>query len=339
MKKAVLLVNVGTPDKPEVGAVRRYLGEFLNDPMVIDLPWLARKLLVNGVIIPFRAKKSTALYQRLWTPEGSPLLVNLHRLVSQLQQSLPVAWKAYGAMRYGHPSMETMLNRIVADGAGEIVVFPLYPQYASSTTGSAEEEVNRITATWKEKPLINITGQFYKHPAFIRAFTARIRAYNPETFDHIIFSYHGLPVRHVVKMHPEVPFETCHCEAGMPVHGKFCYKATCYETTRLLADSLSIPVGKYTVGFQSRLSKNWLTPFTDHLLIQLAQQGVKNVLVVAPSFVADCLETLIEIREEYREHFIRNGGENLVLVDSLNDSEEWAQAIAEIISASGAEQV
>ncbi len=329
-KRALILVNVGTPDRPEVRQVRRYLAEFLNDPRVIDLPWLARKLLVNLIIVPFRAKKSTRLYRQLWTKEGSPLLHHLQELTREVAAICPSGTDVFGAMRYGNPSLREILEKIKNGGYDEMVIFPLFPQYASSTTGSVKQAVAEQIRPWKNVPAMQTIGQFYDHPAFINIFAQRIAEYHPEKFDHILFSYHGLPNRQIRKVHPGIDPGNCDCAESMPAHGKFCYRATCYQTTRLLADKLQLRPGSYSTAFQSRLSKNWMTPFSDETLRRLARQGVRRVLVAAPAFVADCLETTIEIGYEYREMFRSLGGDDLVLVESLNSSPQWAGAVAEI---------
>ena len=334
-KKALLLVNVGTPDKPEVGAVRRYLSQFLNDVRVIDIPWLGRKLLVNGIIVPFRAKKSTRLYQKLWTEKGSPLLIHLENLAGKLQKEFGDDFSVFGAMRYGNPSMKEVLNKIRREQFDEIVVFPLYPHYASSTTGSVVEEVMKRVRKWNVIPAVQTISQYYRHPSFLSAFAEKIKSYRPEEYDRILFSYHGLPVRQVEKVHPSIVEAECSCEMAMPEHGTFCYKATCYETTRLLVKKLGLDNEKVLTAFQSRLSKNWLKPFADETIQDLAEQGHKKVLVIAPSFVSDCLETTIEIGDEYKELFEHNGGEKLTLVESLNSDDNWVSAVKNIVMGDG----
>lgn len=328
--RAVILVNVGTPDSPSVNDVRKYLSEFLNDPKVIDMPWLFRKLLVNLVIVPFRAPRSASLYRRLWTLKGSPLLVHLTELVQKARQSIqsvrPDFMSAasdglvfYGAMRYGNPSLASVLNQVRQEGFVRITVLPLFPQYASSTTGSVIELVNMVTGKWDPKPEINIVKQFYNSTAFIRPMADRIREAGGFGFDRIVFSYHGLPVSHVRKEHPSCNPDTCMCADHMPEYGGMCYRAACYETSRLLAEELGLDEGKYLTAFQSRFSKNWLGPFTDDTLLSLARSGAKRVIIAAPSFAADCLETTVEIGEEYRKLFISGGGEELVVVPCLNE--------------------
>jgi len=330
-KTAVILINVGTPDKPTVKAVRRYLTEFLNDRRVIDIPLVLQKILVNLIIVPFRAPKSTKLYQRLWTDKGSPLLYFSEQVKAELQKKLNSKADVFLAMRYGNPSIEKALSAIQKGNYDRVVIFPMFPQYASSTNGTAIQAVIDQIRQWNTIPEIHAVNQFYDHPAFLDAFTERIQSYQPENFDHVVFSYHGLPNRHLEKNHLEESIDTCNCETALPEFGKFCYKATCYQTTRELASRLGLKSGQYSVSFQSRLSNNWMTPFTDQNLISRAKQGNKNILVVAPAFVADCLETTVEIGWEYKEMFIENGGEKLQMVESLNDSPRWIAAMEEIL--------
>ncbi len=331
MKKALVLINIGTPDKPENKSVKRYLSEFLNDGLVIDIPWLLRKILVNLIIIPFRVSNSTNLYKRLWTDDGSPLLKYQNNLAEKLNLKLDGNIDVYSAMRYGNPSIESVFKKISKENYSEVVVLPMYPQYATSTTLSTELKVKEVVKKLKLDLNIRFVDQFYNHPAFIRSFCKNIKSHPIDQFDHIIFSYHGLPERQVNKIHPGEISSTCTCHIKMPEHGKKCYKATCYETTRLLAKELDIDSSFYSVSFQSRLSKNWLTPFTDVKINELLKQGKKKILVVAPAFVTDCLETIIEIGYEYKQDFIEKGGEQLQLVDSLNDKDQWVDAIVDIV--------
>lgn len=330
-KKALILVNTGTPDKPTVPAVRRYLFQFLNDKRIIDIPWLWRKLLVNLIIVPFRAPKSTKLYQQLWTDQGSPLLFHLENLSGKLDTLIGDEYDVHGAMRYGNPSFKKILKSLKNKPYDEISVLPLFPQYATSTTESIADIINSELPKWTKQPKMHFVRQFYNHPAFVQAFTKRIESHNPEQYDHIVFSFHGLPLRQVDKMHPGIKSETCPCVEDLPVHGQYCYKATCYDTTRRLAKQLKLKPEQYTTSFQSRLSKNWLEPFTDETLISLAREGKKKILITAPSFVADCLETSVELGIEYNHLFKQNGGERLTMVESLNDSDDWARALVSII--------
>jgi ferrochelatase len=298
---------------------------------VIDIPLVLQKILVNLIIVPFRAPKSTKLYQRLWTEKGSPLLFFSEKVQENLQKKIGAKADIFLSMRYGNPSIGKALSAIRIGNYDQLIVFPMFPQYASSTSGTAIQAVIDKIRKWNTIPEIKSISQFCDHPAFLEAFADRIKSYEPEKYDHVFFSYHGLPNRHLEKNHPNESINTCNCENSLPVFGKFCYKATCYQTTRELVKRIGLKSDRYSVSFQSRLSNNWMTPFTDQNLISRAQQGCKNVLVVAPAFVADCLETTVEIGYEYKEMFIEKGGENLQMVESLNDSPRWIDALEEIL--------
>jgi len=336
-KTAVILANVGTPDEPTVGAVRKYLFQFLNDRRVIDLPWLLQKFLVNVIIVPFRAPKSTKLYQMLWTEKGSPLMYISNESKEKLQEILGENYEVFVGMRYQNPSLKAALQTIKEKRFDKIVVLPMFPQYASSTTGTISQLVNTEVASWNVIPEFTIISQFYQNPAFIQSFANQIRKYKPEEFNHIIFSYHGLPFSQTDRVHPGIKTVECTCEEQMPEHGRYCYKATCYETTRLLAKELGLPKSAYSVAFQSRLTKNWLKPFSDKEIIKLAKQGTKRILITAPAFIADCLETTVEIGIEYHELFVKNGGEKIQLVESLNSNDDWIRAVAGMVRNSSSE--
>lgn len=327
MKTAVLIVNVGTPDKPEVKYVRRFLTQFLNDRRVIDLPWLLQKILVNFIIVPFRAPKSTKLYKLLWGINGSPLLHYTLRAKDKLQEILPENYRVFAAMRYGNPSLSQTLKQIKKEGYDNLTVIPQFPQYASSSTGTVNAFIMNKLKRWNNTPTIQFINQFYDHPGFIDAFAKRAIEHEYQRFDHILFSYHGLPLRQINKNHPEIDCRNCLCTQEMPEHGKWCYKATCYHTSRLLAQKLNLKNEQYTVAFQSRLSKNWLEPFSDKVIRDLALNGYKKILVLAPAFVADCLETEVEIGIEYVEIFKQHGGKELVMAKSLNDMDAWVVAL------------
>ena len=329
-RKFLILINTGTPDKPGVREVRRYLSEFLNDRRVIDIPWLLRKLLVNIIIVPFRAPVSTRKYLKLWTEEGSPLLFNLENLVGKVKSCLKDEYEVIGAMRYGNPSLQNTLEHVRNQSPEQMIILPLYPHYASSTTGSVNEFIFSKVRKWDMIPEIRLIGQFYSHPAYINAMTIHLRGYDPSKFDHVLFSYHGLPLSHIERIHPGSDCRKCSCEKAFPSECSMCYKATCYATTRLLAEKLNLSPGKFSTAFQSRLTHRWLEPFTDVVLQNLASGGTRKVLVIAPSFVADCLETIIEIDEEYRNLFKKEGGKEFVMVKSMNDNDEWVKAIIQI---------
>jgi ferrochelatase len=328
MDKILLIVNTGTPDNPGKQAVRKYLREFLGDPRVIDMPFLIRKILVNLIIVPFRASKSARLYKKLWTGEDFPLRIYMEKLTEKLSKKAGAEYTVVGAMRYGKPSLRSKLKELRENAVKEITVLPLFPQYASSTTGSIKELVTNEINSWDKKPVVNFVDQFYSENSFIEVFASKIKKYNPEKYDHILFSYHGLPVRHIRKVHPDQEYEQCNCENELPEYGSHCYKATCHHTTRLIASMLELKEDSYSTSFQSRFSKNWLTPFTDDVLKDLLGRGKKRVLIVAPSFVADCLETIIEINDGYRKFFLHKGGEELTMVESLNDDDRWVEVIS-----------
>jgi protoporphyrin/coproporphyrin ferrochelatase len=331
-KTGVLLVNLGTPDSPSVRDVRSYLSQFLNDPRVIDIPWLARKLLVNGIIVPFRAPKSAKVYKKLWTDKGSPLLFHSMRVKELLQQSLGDGYEVFLAMRYKNPSIPDVLEQMRKKNFSTIVVLPMFPQYASASTGSALDEVMKVIRKWWVIPELRIISQYYDHPTYIDAFVARGRQYDITSYDHILFSYHGLPDRQVDKVYEEGLCTDRDCEHEITEENKYCYKATCYATTRLLAAKLNIPAEKYTVCFQSRLDKKWIEPFSDKVVEDCAKKGMKKILVFSPAFTADCLETTIEIGEEYQELFEEHGGEKVQLVESLNDHRLWVECLRDLVT-------
>jgi ferrochelatase len=330
-KTGVLLINLGTPDSPSVGDVRTYLSQFLNDPRVIDIPWLLRKMLVNLIIVPFRAPKSAKIYQKLWTKEGSPLLIYSERAKKLLQESLGNNYEVHLAMRYKNPSIPSVLEAMRKNNYSKIVVLTMFPHYASASTGSAVEEVMSVIKKWWVIPELKFVSQYYAHPDFIDAFVERGKQYEISDYEHVIFSYHGLPERQVDKVYEEGLCSDHHCEDGITDENKFCYKATCYETTRLLASKLSIAKEKYTVSFQSRLDKKWLKPFSDEVVRDCAKKGMKKILVFSPAFTADCLETLIEIGDEYQEIFHSHGGEKVQLVESLNDHPLWIKCMKDLV--------
>lgn len=331
-KTGVLLIQLGTPDSPKVNDVRRYLTEFLNDPRVIDLPWLGRKLLVNGIIVPFRAPKSAKIYKELWElcNNESPLLTYTQSTTKLLQERFKDKnVTIHMAMRYQKPSMDKVLEEMRRENYEKIVILPLFPQYASASGGSAIEKAMNIIRKWWVIPDVEIISQFYDHEAYIDAIVEKAKTFNIEDYDKIMFSYHGLPDRHVDKVYDTGLCEDQPCETEINEENKFCYKAECYATTRLLAEKLNII--DYTVAFQSRLNKKWLTPFSDEVIDQWAKEGAKKILVFSPAFVADCLETLIEIGVEYQEDFEKLGGEKVQLVPSTNDHPRFIDCLEDLV--------
>jgi ferrochelatase len=311
--------------------VRSYLSQFLNDPRVIDIPWLSRKILVNLVIVPFRAPKSARIYQKLWTENGSPLLFYSQAVRELLQAELGNAYGVHLAMRYKNPSIPDVLEQMRRENYEKIIVLPMFPQYASASTGSALDEVMRVVRQWWVIPEVKLISQYYDHPFFIDAIIAQSRQFNLTEYDHILFSYHGLPERQVDKVYENGLCHDHNCENEITEENKFCYKATCYATTRLLAARLGISKGSYTVCFQSRLNKRWLKPFSDEVVEYCAKQGMKKILVFSPAFTADCLETIIEIGDEYQGLFRHHGGEKVQLVPSLNDHPLWIKCLKDLV--------
>lgn len=330
MSTAVLLVNLGTPDSPSVKDVRVYLKEFLSDPRVIDINPIGRFFLVNFIIAPLRAPKSAREYKKLFDigNGASPLMTHTEELTKKVD-ALNESFDTYFAMRYGNPSMESILKKIQKKNYDKIILFPLYPQYASATTGSIIEKAFEIINRWWVIPEVSVIGQFYDDDKYIQLVANRAKQFDLDSYDHVLFSYHGVPERHVDKTYTDGTLCKDHnCETTIDHDNKFCYKATCYGTTRLLAEKLGLKESDYTTVYQSRLGKTpWLEPYADQEIIKLAKEGKKNLLVFSPAFVADCLETILEIGEGYQELFEEYGGVKLDLVPSLNSQDDWAEYI------------
>ncbi len=333
-KKAILLANLGSPDKPKTKEVRKYLNQFLSDPYVIHLPWLLRRIIVSLFILPTRPKISAKAYQSIWAKEGSPLLFLSEQLKQAVQAKLdcPVAI----AMRYGKPSIKKQLLSLVKDqGVTEILFIPLYPHYAESTVTTSVEEAKRVIKKFKLKVSLQVQQPFYQHDDYISALVNSAQPYLQQPYlqqpyDHLLFSYHGLPEVHISKLDKSkkhcLKTVAC-CSKPHKVH-KTCYRHQVFQTTRCFAEKANLPAGKYSVAFQSRLGRaKWLGPSTEERLRDLAENGVKNVLVICPSFVTDCLETLEEIAIRGQQVFKEAGGESLTLIPCLNDNEEWVDTL------------
>ncbi len=334
MKQAILLINLGTPDSPTPGKVGKYLMQFLNDKRVIDVNPILRFILVNLIIVPTRSFKSSKLYKAIWTKEGSPLLLNSIALKDKLQQHVGDNYIVELAMRYQSPSIKSVLGKIRQQRPEKIHVLPLYPQYASSSTGSTIEEVLKQIKGWEVIPNLNIISKFYNHPKFLEALFVEAKKHDVNNYDHVIFSYHGLPKRHIRKVSAHYGANSCQlgaCCDSITNKNQYCYRANCFETSRQLVKALNIPEGKYTTTFQSRLNDKWLQPFSDKVIEQLAKNGAKKILAFSPAFVADCLETIYEIGTEYEEIFKEHGGEKVTLVNSLNTNDVWVNAVKEIV--------
>ena len=331
MKKALLLVNLGTPDKPSYFSVFKYLRQFLMDGRVININPVLRFFLVNFIICPTRSFSSTKVYKEVWDEEtGSPLLHNTKELSKKLSVKLN-EYDVHFAMRYQNPSIEKTLEKILEKNPDEIIVLPLFPHYASATTGSVYQEISRIVSKKWVVPNIKFINQFYDNYKFIDAWVEKASKFDIKSYDKVVFSYHGIPNSHVDNVYPDSMCNDHDCELKISEENKFCYKATTYETTKILADRLNLQPDDYKVTYQSRLTNKWLTPFTDQVLEELPKNGHKNVLVFSPAFTADCLETIIEIGDEYLDLFKKAGGNNLDYVESLNYSDLWADAIIDIV--------
>ena len=327
MKKGLLLINIGSPDSPDIPAVRRYLREFLSDKRVIDLPALLRYILLYGVILPFRPRKSAHAYQAIWTKKGSPLISYSEQLCEQLQQHLGEDYKVVLGMRYGTPSILNALKQLKT--CEQITILPLYPQYSSAATGSSIEKVLETLLPTTIFPSMNIIRDFYSHPAFIHAQAALIKPHI-QNHDYILFSYHGVPERHLLKGGCKTICVNS-CPSSSATRG--CYRAQCFETTRLLAETLQLTA--FGSAFQSRLGKTpWIKPYTDEVLVTLANKGIKRLAVTCPSFVTDCLETIEEIGIRAKEQWLSLGGEEFTLIPCLNDSALWVNAITKLIRVS-----
>ncbi len=333
MKKGVLLVNLGTPDSTKVSDVRKYLREFLSDKRVIDIPAVPRWMLVNLIIAPFRAPKSAGEYRKLFTERGSPLKYYTEDLLDPMRELLGDEYVVEYAMRYQSPSIESGLHKLSEENVSSIHVIPLFPQYASATTGSIIDKVMEITKTWQIIPEIKFTSQFLEDDKFLEVIAKNGRRWMEKTkYDHFVFSYHGLPERQIRKGSVGNQCQLGSCCSKFHERNQFCYRAQCFHTTRLVAEKLGLSEDQYTVCFQSRLGKDpWIRPYTEDVLKELAKNGKTRVLAFSPAFVSDCLETTIEVGEEYKEKFEEAGGEQWDLVESLNDDPLWIESLAGIV--------
>jgi len=332
IRKVILLINIGSPKSFKVKPVRKYLREFLMDSRVIQIPWLFRFLLVNGIITTFRAPKSAKKYKEIWTDKGSPLIVHSNNLKNKLQLKLSNKADVYTAMRYGHPSISEVLDNIKNANYNEIIVCPLYPHNAASTTSSSIAKVFSKVNKWENIPNLKIINEFWNNPLYVDAMVQQIKKYFTESINHVVISFHGLPLGQVYKAHKGKSCKELNCTEAIQSANRYCYQAVCYETAKILTTKLKLNETEYSISFQSRLTNNWLSPFTDQVLETLAREGKRNVLVICPSFVADCLETIHEIEIEYAKQFKDNGGETLTLVPALNSEDFWVENLAKILS-------
>lgn len=334
-KKGVLLVQLGTPDAAATPEVQRYLTEFLMDGRVMDIPYLSRTLLVKGIIVPRRAANSAATYKTIWDENtGSPLMYYSLRQKEMLQAELGEEYHVELAMRYQNPSIESALKKMEGMLLESIKVVPLFPQYASATTGSVIEKVMEIMRKWQYFPSVSFVNSYCENEDMVAVFAENGKKHNIDEFDHILFSYHGLPVRQLGKVDPtgELKCPDAGCDTCRKELNTFCYLSQCYATTRAISSKLGLAPDRFTVCFQSRLGKTpWIQPYTSDVLHDLAQKGVKKLLVFSPAFVADCIETLDEIQVEYADEFKALGGEEVVMVESLNDNPRWIASLKRLV--------
>lgn len=335
----MLIANLGTPSSPATGDVRRYLREFLSDPRVLDIAALPRWLLVNAVIAPFRAPRSAEAYRKVWTERGSPLLANGVALRDALAAELGPPFEVALGMRYAEPSLASALDALLAHDLARIVFVPLFPQYASSSSGSALECLHRRVGERWNVPALATLPEFFDEPGFVAALaeiaSPRLAAFRP---DHVLLSYHGLPERQVRKSDPTGRhcLASADCCDAIGAANRHCYRAQCFATSRALAASLRLPAGAYSTSFQSRLGRTpWITPYTDAVLPELARAGAKRLAVLCPSFVADCLETLEEIGLRGAEQWRALGGEALELVPCANAHPAFVRYLAERVRSAG----
>lgn len=337
-KKGILLMNLGSPDSTKVSDVKKYLNQFLMDERVIDKPWFVRVLLVRGIIVPFRAPKSAEAYKAIWTNEGSPLIVNTKALQTAVQSIFKEPVEI--AMRYGSPSPEDAFDNLMKrkPSIEEVIVLPLYPHYAMSSYETAVEFAKHIFLKKKYPFKLTFVEPFYNEEHYIHALTASIKPYIGGEYDQLLFSYHGIPERHIHKS----DITGCHClqaenccEVASASHAH-CYRHQVFKTTKLVTEKLQIPKNKYSLSFQSRLGKGWLTPFTDVRLKELPGAGVRKLLIVCPAFVSDCLETLEEIAIRGKEIFMDAGGVSYEMIPCLNVHPLWVDTVKSLIAESTA---
>lgn len=329
--RAILLVNLGSPASPTVKDVKPYLDEFLMDERVIDAPRWLRNILVRGIILNTRPKKSAVAYRSIWWEEGSPLIVISERLQAQVQKN--TEWPVGLAMRYGQPSIASGIQKLVDENPRleEFLLIPLYPHYAMSSYETVVVKAREVVEAKFPQLEMQVKDPFYNDPRYLDILADSLKPALAGDYDHLLFSYHGVPERHIrkgdiTKSHC-LNYENC-CQKDTPAH-HFCYRHQTLRTTALMAEKLNLPEGKYSSSYQSRLGPDpWLKPFTDKAIVRLAGEGVKKLVVVCPAFVSDCLETIEEIGEEGRELFLENGGEEFRLVPCLNDRKDWAQLLA-----------
>lgn len=333
MKTGVLILNLGTPDDPSPKSVGRYLKQFLMDKWVVDIPFLVRAFLVYVLIVPKRKFASAEAYEKVWTHQGSPLLFHSKNFVTKLKAILGSQFEVKVAMRYGNPSISDVLGEFQKSQINNLIVIPMYPQYAESSVRSSLEELKAAFKKLNFAPSLKIVPPFHSSQGYLDSYAELIRPHlSPST--HLLMSYHGLPERHVQKTDLTgkhcLKSQTC-CDSLNDAN-RFCYRAHCFATSRGLAERLGLSREQYSVSFQSRLGRSpWIKPYTDFLYKDLINQGKTNLVVVSPSFVTDCLETIEELGMRLREDYLRDGGTAFTLVPCLNDSDQWVAAVSDVV--------
>jgi len=334
-RTGALLLNLGTPDSPSVSDVRRFLREFLSDPRVIDIPALARWLLLNLVILPFRPRKSAAAYAKVWTPEGSPLLIHSRALEKAVGEELGGDWVVSLGMRYGQPTIASALAQLQQANVSRVVVLPLFPQYSEAATGSALAKLAEEMQRSDYAPPLATIPAFYNAASFTRSVAnAAEESLRGFAADFVLFSYHGLPERHVRASDRSGAhcLASDDCCAAIAEANRNCYRAQCFATTRAVAKILALEPDRHANAFQSRLGRTpWIQPFTDHFLVELAERGIKRLAVICPSFTADCLETLEEIEIRAAEQWRDLCGGELKLIPAVNARPDWVRAVARML--------
>lgn len=331
----VLLLQLGTPGSASIADVRSYLREFLSDPRVLDMPALARNLLLYGVILPFRPRKAAHAYRQIWTEEGSPLTLHSQALASKVRVELGDCFRVEVAMRYKDPSITDAVEKLRRDGCERFVVFPLFPQYSSSASASATQEAFKVLSALKDLPQVTAVEPFYGDTSYLDAL-AEVTNESLLGFgaDHVLFSFHGLPEKHIHRKDGlrSVCLASNDCCSAIDGSGPiYCYRSHCFQTTKGVVERLGLGPDEYSVAFQSRLAgQQWLRPYTDHRLVELYNSGVRRLAVATPAFTADCLETLEEIGIRARQQWADLGGEELLLVPCLNSDDRWARAVAKM---------
>lgn len=333
MPNAVLLINLGSPDSTKVSDVRRYLNEFLMDARVLDVAWPLRRFIV-GMILINRPRESAHAYAQIWTKEGSPLVVTSRNVQRELQRRAGDGLIVELAMRYQNPSIESAIENLRRQDVKDVLVFPLFPHYAMSSFETAVVRAQEVAARIAPRMRLKIAEPYYNDPDYIAALVASAADFLKADYDHLLFSFHGLPERHLRKADPTgthcLARPDC-CETPSPAH-RTCYRAQCFATVRAFVEAASVPAEKFSVSFQSRLGRDpWLKPYTDFELERLAKSGVKKMRVICPAFVSDCLETLEEIAMRGRQTFLEAGGEDYALIPCLNEHPRWLDALEKMV--------